>query len=235
MKSTMTVLAFAATVALLAAGTVLVVGMPGSQSGSSTQSTGTASSLSSASTTSTTSHLSNATASENMNDSLQLRLSLNATTINPGQTLMITISEFNTLSTANNVTASDSWALDGLELGPCGHSYGPNQGPLGVEVFSGHYTAANISQAQPLGVYPSPIACPQFIRLMTGFLFQPLSDRAYVLPDYGGNATGVSGGVAVGREYTDLSSVGQPLNPGLYTIAGGDEWGSLLLLYVDVR
>ena len=168
------------------------------------------------------------------NDNLQLRLSLNATTLAPGQTFSITVSEYNTLTTTNNVTAASSWDLDGLELGPCGHSYGPTQGPLGVEVFYGHYAEANVSQAEPLSIYPFPVACPQFIRLITGFYFQPLSDNAYWLPSFGGNGTAVAGSVAVSNEYPNPSSTGQLLSPGAYTVVGGDEWGNLLFLYVQV-
>ena len=240
MRTILTVLALAATMAFLVVGTVLVVGMPGSQTGSSTQSSNASSSSSSAtssssvSTSSTTTRLANAVATDDTNDNLQLRLSVNATTVAPGQAFTIAVSEFNTLTTTNNVSAANTWALDGLELGPCGHSYGPTQGPLGIEVFSGRYTAANVSQAQALGIYPSPVACPQFIRQITGFSFQPTSDNAYWLPSFGGNGTAVAGSVTVGSEYPSYSSAGQPLSPGTYTLVGGDEWGNLLFLYVQV-
>src|ERR1035438_2825550 len=142
MRTILTLLALAATMAFLVVGTVLVVGMPGSQTGSSTQSSNASSSSSSAtssssvSTSSTTTRLANAVATDDTNDNLQLRLSVNATTVAPGQAFTIAVSEFNTLTTTNNVSAANTWALDGLELGPCGHSYGPTQGPLGIEVFS---------------------------------------------------------------------------------------------------
>lgn len=240
MRTAITVLVLAGIMAFLVVGTVLVVGMPGSQTGSSTQSSSdsysssSVTSSSSVSTSSTTSQLANTIAAEDTNDNLQLRLSLNATIVAPGHAFAISISEFNTLTTTNNVTSANYWALDGLELGPCGHSYGPTQGPLGVEVFSGRYTAANVSQAQPLGIYPSPVACPQFIRVITGFYFQPLSDIAFWLPSFGGNGTAVAGSVTVGSGYPDYSSAGQPLSPGTYTVVGGDEWGNLLFVYVQV-
>ena len=231
--------------AFLVVGTVLVVGTPSSQTASTTESSGPSSSSSSTtstsyststseSTSSTTTHLASAVATDDTSDSLQLRLSLNATIVAPGQSFAITVSEFNTLTTTNNVTAANSWALDGLELGPCGHSYGPTQGPLGVEVFAGHYTATNISQAQPLAIFPFPVGCPQFVRLITGFYFQPLSDAAYWLPSFGGNGTSVAGSVTVGSVYAAGAATGAPLIPGMYTVAGGDEWGNLLLLYVQV-
>jgi hypothetical protein len=174
------------------------------------------------------------TSFDDLNDGLQLRLSLNTTTVAPGEPFTITVSEFNTLSTANNASAANLWAIVGLELGPCGHSYGPDQGPLGAVVFSGRYTATNVSQAEPLGTYPYPIVCPQYIRLMTAFLFQPVSDSTYVLPSLGGTPVTLSGNVTISREYPVYSSLGQPLSPGWYTLVGGDEWGNLAFLYVDV-
>jgi hypothetical protein len=57
------------------------------------------------------------------------------------------------------------------------------------------------------------VACPQFIRLITGFYFQPLSDNAYWLPSFGGNGTAVAGSVAVSNEYPNPSSTApQPRN-----------------------
>ncbi|MGA2665903.1 MAG: hypothetical protein ABSF83_13265 [Nitrososphaerales archaeon] len=250
MKQIATVLGVTVTMALLVVGTVLVVTdatgggrvsttqPPGttaypSSSKSSSASMPSTSSDDRPSTTSSTSASESSTAySSGSGDGLQVRLSVNATVVRPGQPFTITASEFNELATTSNVSAADGWAAQGLELGPCGHSYGPDQGPLGVAVYQGRYTVANVSQAQPLGIYGSA-TCPQYMRLMTGFLFEPMSDLAYVLPSFGDSPTPISGSVTVGLQYANYAG-GRPLSPGTYSVVGGDEWGDLVFLYVTV-
>ncbi len=139
--------------------------------------------------------------------------------------------EYNTLPKANNASASTEFALDGLSLGSCGRF----ASPYGVALYSGAYSAANLSLAQPLQIYPI-VPCPMFIRLVTGYLFQPASDMALILPGSGNatemlsmvNATGLySGGGSM------LSSPA-PLPPGTYTAVAGDEWGALVAVQFTI-
>ncbi len=95
---------------------------------------------------------------------------------NGNVTVSISVDEYNTLASANNVSKATEWGLQGLSLGSCGMQVYP----FGVALYSGTYTAGNVSQASR-SKYPL-VPCPLFIRLVTGYLFQPASDLAVVLP-----------------------------------------------------
>lgn len=167
---------------------------------------------------------------------LELRLSVNASSTGGSDsnvTVSIGVSEYNMLPAPNNVSAETEWGLDGLALGPCGRqAY-----PFGVAIYSGAYTAGNVSQATPLQIYPL-VPCPMFIRLVTGYLFQPSSDMAVILPS-GPNATAtqMSANVTATATYgvgggPSLSPT--PLGPGTYTVAAGDEWGSIVVIHFTI-
>ena len=114
---------------------------------------------------------------------LQLQVSVNNTSLTLGEPLQISVSEYNTLSTTNNVTATTKWAVNGLTIGACPNI---NVQPFGVAIFHGNYTAQNILQETPLNIY-AVVACPQFIRLITGYEFLPHSINAAIMP--GGDLT----------------------------------------------
>ena len=115
--------------------------------------------------------------------------------------------------------------------------------PFGVAIFAGRYTSENVSQAQPLQIFPN-VPCPLLIRLVTGYLFQPLNDTAVILPNgNGSNATQTPMAVNVSMrgEYGAASKSGafsssspQPFSSGVYTVVGGDEWGTLVFLHLTV-
>jgi|GEM_PF-335337 len=162
---------------------------------------------------------------------LRLQLSVSTTNPAPGVALQIKVSEYNTLSTTNNVAAENSWAVSNLALGPCKNTYVQ---PFGVALFQGHFTKQNISLATALGIFPL-VPCPLFIRQVTGFLFLPDSINAAVLP--GGD---ISSPTPMSAEVTVTGIFAQgtqshPLDPGDYTIVAGDEWGTLEFLYIDVN
>lgn len=186
-------------------------------------------------TSSSTADTSSSTATGSANG-LQLRLSLNATSLAEGGALGISVSEFNTQTTANNVTKARDWAVTGLSLGPCA-TEGYSIYPFGVAVYKGAYTGSNLSGASPLDIYPT-VACPMFLRLVTGYLFQPLNDSAVILPSNGASPTPMRATLAVNGTYAvdhaALESSPQPLAPGVYTVAGGDEWGALVTLRFTV-
>jgi hypothetical protein len=169
----------------------------------------------------------------NSSDDLQLRLSVNASSAGSdgNVTVQMRVDEYNTLMTANNVSAATG-ELNNLTLGSCGRgAY-----PFGMALYSGVYTAGNLSRAEPLQIHPI-VPCPMFIRLVTGYLFQPASDLAVVLPS-GPNATAteMSANVTATGQYgvgpSPSSSV--PLGPGTYTAVAGDEWGSLVVVHFTI-
>ncbi|MGA2874978.1 MAG: hypothetical protein ABSE82_05475 [Nitrososphaerales archaeon] len=161
---------------------------------------------------------------------LELRLSVNATSITSGQSILIVVSEYNTLMTPNNISVAHIWSVNGLTLGSCPTEFVQ---PFGVAVFQGLYSTLNVSQASPLGIFPIT-ACPEYVRLVTGYIFQPQSVVAAVLP--GGsltNGTPMVANLTVSREY-GTPTQSQVLSPGVYTVVVGDEWGALLILHFTV-
>jgi hypothetical protein len=167
---------------------------------------------------------------------LSLSLSLNSTTLQPGQEISVLIDEQNTLTTVNNVSASNGWPLKGLSLGPCGTvNY-----PIGVAIFQGYYTSSNVSSATPLQLYkPGIYYCPMILSYISGYVFQPSSDIAGVLsdsdptPQLTNKMTSeitVTGYWLNGQEAT-LSN----FTPGVYTVVGEDEWGALAVLHFVVQ
>jgi len=184
--------------------------------------------------TTTTSVSTSAITSTGSADGLQLRLSVNASNMGNstgGFAFRILASEYNTLTASNNVTAAKNWKLSGLTLGACGTS----SFPFGVAVYRGSYTAQNVSTGQQLRIYPV-VPCPLMIRYITGYLFQPTSDLAVILPG-GTNATAapMSAEVNATGEYTTGASPTALLGPGTYTVAAGDEWGSLVVTQITVK
>ena len=183
---------------------------------------------------STTSTLVTGESYVNSTQNLQLRLSVNASSTGGSAgnvTVQIRADEYNALAAANNVSMATKWGLNGLSLGSCGNgAY-----PFGVALYSGAYTAGNASEGSPLQIYPIT-PCPMLLRLVTAYLFQPTSDLAVVLPS-GPNATAtpMSANVTATTEYRSGASLSSmPLAPGTYTVAAGDEWGSVVVIQLSI-
>lgn len=158
---------------------------------------------------------------------LELIVALNATEVVTGEAIQVNLSEFNTLPTVNNVSASVDWPAQ-VSLGPCKNVYDQ---PFGIAVYSGHVDEQNLSQGQRVAIFPI-VACPMYIRLVTGYEFQPQSDLALVLPSSGAAPSPLVGSVDISMVYS--SSQGQPLPAGGYTVLAADEWGALAFLYFQV-
>jgi predicted secreted protein len=74
------------------------------------------------------------------------------------------------------------------------------------------------------------------LRLITGYLFQPMSNNATVLPGKGE----VSMATRISLSGTYNMTGGQPnmlipFTPGTYTVVAGDEWGNLAFAYFVVK
>jgi hypothetical protein len=181
-------------------------------------------------TTSTTGQVPPTSSGENLSASsiqgLELMVSTNATEVPPGDSIQVSLSEFNSLSVANNVSAAHDWPTS-VALGPCENIYVQ---PFGIAVYMGHVDEQNLSQGERVNIFP-PTACPEYVRLVTGYEFQPMSDIAMVLPGSGATPSPLVGNVNVGMNY---SPQGQPLTPGSYTIVAADEWGTLAFAYFTV-
>jgi len=169
---------------------------------------------------------------------LELTLSLDSKTYQSGQQVGIDIDEKNTLSKTNTINSSTKWPVSGLRVGPCGTlNY-----PFGIAVFQGNYTAANISSATPLQIYePGTYMCPMILSDTSSYVFQPLSDNAAIFQmseptavfsmamntEFEPAPTGYWASNDVGAAFTNFE-------PGVYTIAAGDEWGALVVVHFTV-
>lgn len=202
-------------VALLAGGFLVYLGQ-------GTPAASTSSSSSSTSTLTTTSSTGTGYSTGSV-QGLRLGLSVNSSWMGSGVGVTIAAEEYNTLASENNVTKGDAWALDGLTLGACGTGVYP----IGVALYHGTVTAANASSVQAIQVFP-PTPCPLLIRYVAGYLFQPSSDLAAVLPGADGTPILMAGNLTASQEYSGGSSTGTPLPPGSYTAVAGDEWGALV-------
>ena len=175
-------------------------------------------------------------ASSQSANGLELSLSLDAATYQLYQDVSIVIDEKNTLSKTNRVSASNKRPLSGLSLGPC------NQGsPFGVAVFSGYYSSADVLKGTPLVIFdPNGVYhCPAFSWAEGAvYEFKPLSDNATVV---GSCVPPCSYDLQINQElqlsHYWIGSYPATINsfdPGIYTIAAGDEWGAWVVLHFTV-
>jgi hypothetical protein len=148
------------------------------------------------------------TASINSVSGLTLSLSLDEATYQPGQTVIITLDEINTLSKTNNVNAADNWPFTGLTDGPCGTlNYS-----FGVAIYQGYDTAGDLSSLTPLNLY-DPAArypCPMMLSQISSYQFQPSGDTAAVFQAGNTNPQVV------------VALVAMCLDAGAKTVKGGD-------------
>jgi hypothetical protein len=196
---------------------------------------------------------------ENTANGLNLTVSLSSTSILQGQSMDVTVDETNVINATNIVNVSDKWPLMSqynytvLSAGICvSPSY-----PIGAAFYKGYYTASDISSAQPLEIYhPGVYSCPAEFYYQY-FKFQPLSDNTTIFINEGINQNGttvwsnmpyatepMNVGIATNGYWTyslsDLietnaaNAVFHTFDPGIYTIAGGDEWGQLVILHFVV-
>ncbi len=160
--------------------------------------------------------------------SLNLTASVNSTVVVQGEGLKATVSEVNTLLTQNNVTAGKDWPMQGLTDGPCGTmNY-----PFGLAVLQGFYTAQNASDGHPLGIFaPGPYMCPMILTYQGPYLFEPVSDRAFVGPSQWGPIS-MNSSLDLTGTWDQSTFAEFPL--GVYTLVGGDEWGSVVTVHFAV-
>jgi hypothetical protein len=167
---------------------------------------------------------------------LSLSLSLDSTTYQPGQQVTIVIDEINTLSKTNNVSASNKWPSNNLALDI------PNEStmfPFGVAFFRGDYTLLNYSTGTPLVIFnPSELYIGTPVVGPTSYSFHPSSDIVNVEgPQYSANIARQISSTITLRGYWPNHNYGAQIiqfDPGVYTVVGGDEWGSLVVLHFTV-
>jgi hypothetical protein len=185
------------------------------------------------SSTTTTSNVSST--STNSTNGLSLSLSLDTTIYQSGQGVLITVDEQNILSTPNNVPSVYKWALSGLSLSPCG----TNSFPFGVAVFQGDYTTTGVLTATPLVLYnPNELPpCPA-IPAIAEYDFLPSSDLANEIVDNEFNSETIPMNQSITVTYywpgSGKNITQHDFETGIYTVAGGDEWGNLVVVHFTV-
>jgi hypothetical protein len=189
--------------------------------------------LTSTTTETTTIH----TAQTESANGLRLSLSLDATTYKAGQEITITIDEQNTRSTANNNAAAQNWPMAKLAVGPCGTlNY-----PFGMAVFKGYFSSDDVVAAAPVTLYdPGTIYhCPLILAGITAYDFKASSNAADIIGACEPNPClldmTMQTVILVKGYWTTGSMVNlNNFDPGIYTVAAGDEWGNLAILHFTI-
>jgi hypothetical protein len=163
---------------------------------------------------------------------LELTLSIGSTTTYPGGWNSISLSENNTLQTANNVSASDNWVIQLPSLVCSGID------SIGVGVFRGFYSIQNISKASTaqliIGSQSYPTACVNFAN-SDSYDFEPDSSLFTPTGCQDCNAS-LSYDFFFNSTWSDSPSgvVLSPLSPGIYSVVAADEWGQIVILHYGV-
>jgi hypothetical protein len=208
-------------------------GTPTSTTGTTTITT-TSTTSSTLTTSATTTDISglNSASTESVNG-LSLSLSTNRTTYQPGQEIAITVDEKNTLSTTNNLPATDNLPPEFVSGFPNDPSF-----PLGLAVLQGNYTVSNYSTVTPLIVYnPGEVYTGTSITAPTSYSFSPFIDVAVL----NGGEYNSSNAIRLHIEISvnvywpnNESASSNNFEPGIYTVVAGDEWGTLVVLHFTV-
>jgi hypothetical protein len=111
------------------------------------------------------------------NNGLMLNVTISPVSFASGGSLAITSEVYNTLSSANNVSAFGNWAFPSL-VGQC------KGGFFNVALYSGHDTSSNISSASAIPWYPpGGVSCPPLSGKVGYYIFSPRSDQATAYPN----------------------------------------------------
>lgn len=176
-----------------------------------------------------------ASATVTSKEGLKLTMSINSTTYQPGEQVSVTINEKNTLATENDVKAASDWPGQGLSVGPCGTlNY-----PFGMSILQGYYDTKSVASVTPLRLYDPDATyhCPMILAGITAYDFQPASNTAAITTSSGSGLSAVdmtagvkSAGFWSGSPKATFSNFA----PGVYTVVGGDEWGTVVILHFVV-
>ena len=161
---------------------------------------------------------------------LSLTISLDSATYRPGEPIIVNIQEKNILPRENNVPAADLWAVEGLTVSPYGRLYFP----FGISVLEGCYDSGNFSRAAPIQIFDPNV--PDLVpdsRIGGSYNFQPWSTAVHISLDWSRNMTVqvTFDGFWTGSQSNATFS---NFTPGMYTVVGGDQWGTLVVLHFTI-
>jgi len=171
-----------------------------------------------------------------MNALTGLRLDLNLST-DPSSGLIVKLDEYNTLGSANNVSAANQWQIPKDNLtGYCTTNL------MGFAVYMGNYELNNYTLGEPLALNPPNVQMNcSLANQPTYYLFDPDSSLASISPESNFPSTpsksmviSESNSMAGYWTGTKNSPLFNYFLPGVYTIVAVDEWGQVVLLHFDV-
>jgi hypothetical protein len=176
---------------------------------------------------------------------LRLTLSLDSTTYKSGDTVIAFIDEWNTKTNANNISPASGpgFPFSSMTIEPNGTGVFHDTFPIGISILQGNYDLANVKSGGQLDLRnPANATLGLPVPVIKSYDFQPSSDIANFQPD----SAFVS--AAFFRVTGTISSAGfwyvdwglgethyQDFTPGIYTVVGGDMWGSLAILHFTVN
>lgn len=182
------------------------------------------------------------TTTQTVSNSNGLRLDLSVASNGSSESIEISVDEYNTLSTVNNVNSANTWTTNQSSLyDPCPDSWPPNN-PVNFAMFQGNYGSNNYTNAKAL-LLQSPniqVSCTIQIGNQTShsFSFFPQSDHASIIfanPSAQSNFVIAASVSADG--FWSLSNGTAPATShnfaqGIYTVVATDEWGKAVLVHV---
>jgi hypothetical protein len=185
-------------------------------------------------------------------DGLRLALAIEATAIPLYGTLSVRVEEQNTLPQPANVTAADDWRLIVSPSVGCGGA-----DVVGIALFAGNYTNDDLPSSGQLSPHSGSEVCLLDYGLpnVYSYDFQPHSASATEAYGCEANSTGNGAGSSPcgcemeacppylmterAQTQANFSVDAQTgdyhyLSPGVYTLVGADEWGTIAILHFVV-
>ena len=157
---------------------------------------------------------------------LVLALSMNSTKIATGQEMGMDISLTNPSPSRLSVPPKHDWPLRKWSMGPCLFHL-----PFGMVLLKGNYGVDNMSDGQRLTLYPRGLYLCRPIGI-TGFVFEPSSSRVIVETYNSSRQVTMKYHVAFNGFYEGQKF--QPMDPGVYTVVGDDQWGHSVVRHFTV-
>ncbi len=163
-------------------------------------------------------------------------MSLNSHSIRSGQNIVVKVSEYNALFRTNTVSSADSWRFEEM-----GWNCDRAGRPVGFSIFRGVLSIDNISGSRPLdlGWGRLSFSCGEGWFLdVTSYSFQRFSSTATVTVPKGALSlasgepmqwSNPASGYWTFPDHPFRSGTYHAFEAGVYTVAGGDEWGRIIL------
>jgi plastocyanin len=154
---------------------------------------------------------------------LKLSLITNSKAIRYGESIWMEISVSNTLPIPFMALTENDWKFNASSLNVCSSS------PVGISILSGYYTEENMTEGKQLSLYNNNVNCPYVLYEVTGYQFEPSSNKIMSCSDNAHNscdAHEMRYQVSFSGYWSDNL---HPFDIGTYTVIGADEWGHVAI------